>query len=331
MSYPLRPSPANGVRIFWYVAIKIQNKHTGIFKQWHRAPMISMQLRIELPNDLDWFPFMRDDFDVKIKQNLHTYYVLPHVLIRRGDETFSGRLVVSNVETFYLMEKPKRIQSLTAARNAVNDANTMVHQVYEKKSPDKTLMNSMYLSNVSLYKPCPEGNTEHILFSVQRRLDIFEAQRGLARALLLPIDTKAKLLAGQSAGWITNEMMARTVQEKVRLENEMEAKNLLTNSARQDAWWDLELAFKQIDRKMWQDIPRLHSFLTDVPAHPRMVLNFEETDFMYKKSSGDVVEYCVHFQKLKSKVEEQLPPVYLFQQAKELPEKDKPNTQRSEI
>ena len=290
-----------------------------------------MQHRIELPNNLDWFPFMRDDFDVKIKQNVHTFYVLPNLLIHRNDETISGRMVVYNVETFYWVEKPKWIQSLTAARNAVHDANKMVHQVYHKKSPDKTLMNSMYLSNVSLYKPCPEDNREHILFSVQRRSDIFEAQRGLANVLLLPADTKAKLLAGQPAGWITNEMMARTVQEKVRLENEMEAKHLLSNSAREEAWSDLEVAFKKVDRNMWQHIPLLHSFLTDVPLHPRMALDFEETDFIYQKSSGGVAEYCVDFHKLKSMVSKKLPPVYLFQEAKELPEKHKPNTQRSDI
>lgn len=277
--------------------------------------MISMQPRIELPNTLDWFPLMRDDFDLKTKQNLHTFYVLPHVLIHRGDETISGRLVVYNVDTFYLMETPTRIQSLTAAKNAVHDANKFVHQVYEKKFPDKALMNSMYLNNVSLYKPCLKDDREHILFSVHRRSDIFEAQRGLARALSLPTETKAKLLAGQSAGWITNEMMARSVEEKVRLQNEMEAKHLLTNAAREAAWSDLEVAFKKVDRNMWQDIPFLHSFLTDVPLHPRMVLEFEDTDFTYQKCCGGVAEYCLHFHKLKSTVSKNLPPVHLFQKA----------------
>ncbi len=51
----------------------------------------------------------------------------------------------------------------------------------------------MYINDVSLTQDASENNAQHIMFSVQRPSDIQEAQRALARSLMLAQDSKAKI------------------------------------------------------------------------------------------------------------------------------------------
>lgn len=275
-----------------------------------------MHVLLELPNNLNWFPFLQDGYDPKIKQDVHTYYVVPNIVAKDDNGATEAHLVVYNVKVFYSMPKPNFVQNLSRARDAVREANETVHKVYEKKCPDKTLMNSMYMKDVSLAQDTSDINTQHIMFSVQRPSDIQEAQKALARSLMLAADSKAKLVAGPAAGWITNQMMANAVNKKVTMEDEMESKNLVSNQARANAWSNLQFEFKKIDRQMWQEIPYMHAFLDAIPLHPRMLLRFDENDIMFRKKSGAVMEYHVHFETLKSLVALQSPVGHLFDQEK---------------
>lgn len=108
-----------------------------------------MPLKLELPNNLSWFPFILDDYDFRIKQDMHTYYVIPNVVVSQHDTRVAAKLIVYRAKTFYWMPKPAFVHNVSDARDAVHEANKAVDKKYRIRSPDKTLLNSMYATDVS--------------------------------------------------------------------------------------------------------------------------------------------------------------------------------------